>query len=564
MALFAKLFNKRQTSPANPTAARRYYGSKQAGMWVDDHTALTFSAVWGCVRIISETLASCPWNVFERLSNGGSEKKGKTPLNWLLSRQPNPEMNSFTFRETLCSNVLLWGNAYAEVVREGATPTAIYPIDPSLVDVQRDKSGNLVYLVYQQDGTRTIESWNMFHIKGLGNGLVGHSVVGMAAKSIGMGLAMEMFGNSFFANGTHLSGVLTHPEHLSDAAYTRLKAEWQENYGGPYASHSPAILEEGMKWEPISIKPEDAQFLGSRQFQVLEICRWFRVPPHKLAELSRATHTNIEHQSIEFVVDTILPWAIKFEYEADLKLMTTQAQRKWFTKINLNGLMRGDSSARAQYYKELFNLGVYSINEIRDLEEMNPIGDVGDQRFMQLNMTTIDKIGEEQDEDSVTDETHVEAPTTEDVTVEAETESNRLAPFRHILNDVCQRIVRREHYRFSDACKRLGGNAEAIEDWLRSFWAEHNQYVEKALRPPMMTIAESLGIPDENITKCLHRSVDLHYSVINHYMMYWIESEQADSSWDVDATGLIFAQNVMDEIDQCNHLDFTGVADAVA
>lgn len=535
-------------------------------MWVNEQTALTFSAVWGCVRIISETLASCPWNVFERLSNGGSEKKSETALNWLISRQPNQEMNSFVFRETLCSNVLLWGNAYAEIVRDRTTPIAIYPIDPSIVDVQRDKSGRLIYIIYQPEGSRIIDSWNMFHIKGLGNGLTGHSVVGMAAKSIGMGLAMEQFGSSFFANGTHLSGVLTHPEHLSDEAYARLKQEWIDTYGGPYASNSPAILEEGMKWEPISINPEDAQFLGSRQFQVLEICRWFRVPPHKLAELNRATHTNIEHQSIEFVVDTILPWAIKFEYEADIKLLTTQAQRKWFTKINLNGLMRGDSAARAQYYKELFNLGVYSINEIRDLEEMNPIGEIGDKRFIQLNMTTIDKIGDDAEDDTESEEP-VENENDMDDDVETELKSDiphRLAPYRHIFNDVCQRIVRREHYRFTDACRRFGGNAEAIEEWMRTFWIEHNQYVEKALKPIMLTVAEALNIQEHEIISCLHRIVDLHYAVINHYMMYWIESDHSNNDWNADATGLTFAQNAMDEIEQCYLLVQKGTVDAAA
>jgi HK97 family phage portal protein len=230
---------------------------------------------------------------------------------------------------------------------------------------------------------------DMLHLTGLGpDGLIGYSVAQLAAESLGLSLAAQRYGAAFFGNSGTPSGVLKHPQTLSTEAQARLKASWLEKLGSAGAQQGLTVLEEGMSFEAIAIPPEQAQFLETRQFQVREVCRWFRMQPHKIGDLADAHHTNIESQNIEHVTDTMLPWYVRWEQEIDRKLL---AGTPYYTKHDVRGLLRGDSAARAAYYKDLFLVGAVSPNEIRELEDTNPY-DGGDERFLQIQYAPVAKI----------------------------------------------------------------------------------------------------------------------------------------------------------------------------
>ena len=390
----------RRTTPEKyPGSARIVYVpmQSQAGIRVDHDNALQLSAVWACVRIISETIAALPWQVFQYSENSGRERVSGA-FEAMLDIKANGEMDAGTLRETLLGHALTWGNGYAEIERDGFSgrPVALWPIMPDRVAVKRDDDGQLVYEISQSQGKTLLPARDVFHLHGLGfDGLQGYSVISMAAQSIGLGLATERYGSAFFGNGAIPGLVLQHPAALSAVAYDRIKESWQERHQGPNKAHRPAILEEGMSVEKIGLPPEDSQFLETRKFQTQEICRWYRVPPHKVADLERATFSNIEHQAIEFVQDTILPWTRRLEREAQIKLLGPTQRNRQFTRLNLKSLLRGDDKSRAEFYDKMRNMGVFSVNEIRALEDMNPIGPAGDKHIVQMNMTTLEKVGEE-------------------------------------------------------------------------------------------------------------------------------------------------------------------------
>jgi HK97 family phage portal protein len=367
-------------------------GSTQSGVYVTDDTALNYSVVWACVRVISETVAQLPWKTYQKTAKGKKELTGdKNTVAWLLHTQPNPEMTAFRFKRLLVTHALTRGNAYAEIERDtSGRPIWLWPIHPDRVRVVRE-DGVLNYYVNNGNGySSPIPAADILHFRGLGDDeVMGASVIAKAKESIGLGIAMERFGSSFFGNGANVSGVVSHPSKLSPEAKKNIEDSLKKRAGGKNAL-STLVFEEGMKYEKIGIPPEDAQFLESRQFQVTEICRWFRVPPHKVQDLSRATWNNIEHQSIEFVTDTIIPWTCNFEEEVNLKLFGRQQRGVFYTKFALAALLRGDTAARFAAYAQGRQWGWLSVNDIRELEDMNGIGKSGDQYLVPTNMTTPD------------------------------------------------------------------------------------------------------------------------------------------------------------------------------
>ncbi len=365
------------------------------GINVTDDVAMRFSAVFACVRLISEQLSMLPWHVYQF---GGETRQQKFdhPVEKLISFRPNRETDSLTFRQALLSSALLTGNGYAEIephARRGY-PVALYLLEPDRVEPRRDDEGNLFYQVTNEDGQKLrIKPDQMLHVKGFcfGNSDKGLSVVRYAAESIGLGLAVERFGSQFFGNGTTLAGVLEHPGKVTEEAAKNLRDSWKSIYSGFNNAHRVAVLEQGMKFNKISIPPEEAQFLATREFQITEIARWFGVPPHKIADLTKATFSNIEQQSQEFVNDALMPWARRLEISTQNKLFTDQEiESGFYTKIDFRALLRGDSQARAEYYNKMLDKGVYSINEVRNLEDMNPV-DGGDLRMVPLNMVSLDR-----------------------------------------------------------------------------------------------------------------------------------------------------------------------------
>ena len=371
-----------------------WYPRTQSGQYVDEEMALRYSAVWGCVRVISEGVACLPWQVFRRTKGGKKEVTDDTA--WMLQNQPNPEMSPFIFKELLVRRMLLSGNGYAEIERDnGGRPVALWPIISERVTPDRDlDTGALIYRVRDiEKGEVILDPSNIFHLKGPGgDGLVGYSIIRMAAEAIGLGLAMQDFGSSFFGNGAHMGGVLQHPKQLSQEAQNRLKESFNQSNARKNAL-SIAVLEEGMTYQRIGVPPEDAQFLESRSFSVVDICRWFRVPPHKVAELGRATWGNIEQLSIEFVQDAIVPTACRMEQEADSKFFGRNNRGVVFTQLNVNALLRGDMKSRNDAYAVGRQWGWLCPNDICELEGMNPIppSQGGDMYLVPANMMSSKK-----------------------------------------------------------------------------------------------------------------------------------------------------------------------------
>lgn len=377
----------------HPGEQRVYNTIRQAGVVVTEDTSMTFAAVWACVSVISRTMAALPWGVFERSAEGRRQLHGT--VGWLLNNQPNPEMTAFSFRETLISHALLWGNGYAEISFDMAgRPSALWPLSPDRVTVQRNPdTGDLEYKYIGDTVGTILPAWRVLHLHGLGfDGLVGHSVVRMAARSIGMGMAQDRFGQAFFQNGTVMGAVLEVGSSMNPVQIAQMENDINTRHRGPDAAFRVKVAPTGTKVHNPTMPLADAQFLESRKYSATEVCRWYGVPPHKIADLERSTNNNIEHQGIEFVQDVVVPWAVRLEQEANIKLFGQRAQGRVYTKLAVNALMRGDSKTRAEYYKTMMQLGVYTINEVRAMEEENGIGTDGDARLVQLNQTTLEHL----------------------------------------------------------------------------------------------------------------------------------------------------------------------------
>jgi HK97 family phage portal protein len=376
-----------------PGEPRIYMPQRQAGVTVNEDTALTFGAVWACVRVISETLAGLPWGVYQRSASGRQAIDNR--VQELLNLRPNPEMTAFSFREALIAHALTWGNGYAEIERDAAgRAVALWIVAPDRVLVDRTPDGTLRYRVRAVDGSeQLLGAESVLHLHGLGyDGIVGYSPVRMAARSIGAGVAQDTFAGAFYANGTHVGGTVSVDAKMDPEQIKLVEQYMNEGHRGPDKAFGVKVMGLGFKYEPFKMPLTDAQFLESRKFTVTDIARWFRVPPHKIADLDRSTNNNIEHQSIEFVTDTVVPWALRLEQEVNSKLIIGAARGVQYTKLNTNALMRGDAKSRAEFYRAMTQMGAMSINEVRALEDLNGIGEDGDEHLVQLNQTTLERL----------------------------------------------------------------------------------------------------------------------------------------------------------------------------
>ncbi len=402
---FLSIFRSRD-KPENKTVGGYYnffMGSSTSGKRVNERTAMQMTAVYSCVRILSEAVAGLPLHLYRYTDTGGKEKAVDLQLYRLLHDQPNPEQTSFIFRETLMTHLLLWGNAYAQIIRNGRGEViALYPLMPDRMSVDRDENGKLYYeyLVSQdephtlKEGTVRLSPRDVLHIPGLGfDGLVGYSPIAMAKNAIGMAIACEEYGAKFFSNGAQPSGVLEHPGTLKDPA--KIRESWNATFGGSQNANKVAVLEEGMKYSPISIAPEQAQFLETRKFQIDEIARIFRVPPHMVGDLDKSSFSNIEQQSLEFVTYTLDPWICRWEQSIVKSLLSDEEKKTLFVKFNVDGLLRGDYQSRMQGYAVARQNGWMSANDIRELENLDriPESEGGDLYLINGNMTKLKDAG---------------------------------------------------------------------------------------------------------------------------------------------------------------------------
>ena len=405
MGFFSGIFRSRD-APQNRTAGSGYtffLGGTTSGKAVTERSAMQMTAVYSCVRILAEAVAGLPLHLYRYKDSGGKEKAIDHPLYLLLHDEPNPEMSSFVFRETLMTHLLLWGNAYAQIIRNGkGEVVALYPLMPNKMTVDRDANGQLYYQYTRSNEeaptmkgtTVNLHPSDVLHIPGLGfDGLVGYSPIAMAKNAIGMAIACEEYGAKFFANGAAPGGVLEHPGTIKDPE--RVRQSWQSTFGGSGNANKIAVLEEGMKYTPIGISPEQAQFLETRKFQINEIARIFRVPPHMVGDLEKSSFSNIEQQSLEFVKYTLEPWLVRWEQSIQRTLFSPEEKKRYFAKFNVEGLLRGDYASRMSGYATARQNGWMSANDIRELENLDriPTEDGGDLYLINGNMLPLGNAG---------------------------------------------------------------------------------------------------------------------------------------------------------------------------
>lgn len=406
MGILKYLFHSRD-KPKNylsGSAFNAFFGGTSSGKNVNEKSAMSVTAVYSCVRVLSEAIAGLPLHIYKYSGDGGKEKALDHPLYYLLHDEPNPEMTSFVFRETLMSHLLLWGNAYAQILRNGkGDVVALYPLMPNRMVVDRASNGEIYYTYTKNsDDNKTLKGGSqvylfkedVLHIHGLGfDGLIGYSPIAMAKNAVGMALACEEYGSKFFANGASPSGVLEHPSTIKDPE--KLRESWNSLFKGSGNSHRIAILEEGLKYTPIAISPNEAQFLETRKFQIDEIARIFRVPPHMVGDLDKSSFSNIEQQSLEFLKYTLGPWVVRWEQAIHRSLLSETEKKDYFAKFNVDGLLRGDYQSRMNGYAVGIQNGFMSPNDIRELENMDRIPEELGGNYYMVNgaMTKLQDVG---------------------------------------------------------------------------------------------------------------------------------------------------------------------------
>lgn len=440
-----------------------------SGVRVDPESALRAAAVFACVRILAETLGSLSLHVYRRLPGGGKERFPAHPLYQLLHNAPNEEMTSTEWRECQMGAKALRGNGYSRIEFRGdGRPGAIWPLHPDRTRVVRDLRTKELRYEYSDENGRlvTYRHGEVIHERSFGgNGIIGYSPIRQAAEAVGISLAAEEHGARFFSNGATLGGILEHPAQLTDPAYDRLKKSFAANQGSVINSHKPLILEEGMKWHDVPLNHEQAQFLETRKFQVTEIARIFRVPPHMIADLEKATFSNIEHQAIEFVTHTMLPWVVRAEQRFNQTLLLPAEQKDLFCEFSLETLLRGDIKSRFEAYQIMRRNGALNANEWREKENLNPI-EGGDTYVIEAAMIPIDMLGQ-----------NIARPSLE---------QKRLAEaFLPCVLAGAKRALRKEIKALRTLAKRPDAPAAIVQ-----FYSEHRTYLTEQIGPAF----ESLGL----------------------------------------------------------------------
>jgi HK97 family phage portal protein len=477
-------WNKRPTTTglATPTFP------SVAGETVNFRTASTVSSYYAAIRNVSEDIGKLPSPIIRVDKDGNKTQAKDHPSYRLLMSQANSMMSAFTFKELLNSWAQGWGNGFAEIEFDARmNPVALWPIHPARVQPWISENIELYYYVYPDfdirgpDVTRkgepiVLADWQMFHLKGPTEyGIWGKSVLQTMAESIGISIAAQKFGAAFYGNGAHAGGFLKHPETISAEAGNRLKDQIQKTHKGAGKSGSIMMLEEGMDFQSNTVSPRDAQALELRQFEVTEIARWFRIQPHKLQDLSRATYSNIEQQNLDYVTDTLLSWTTRWEAEAHLKIL--MSDNSLSISFDFNFLLKGDRAARASYYSTMRFMGAMNVNEIRKGEDMNSIGPLGDEYVQQSAMVPLGQ-----------------APT-----------KGNASAFAAIIKNAAYKVTTKE----SKACDAENKKARDHAEWAESFWPDQICFCLNSFLPvieamdglKILTGTETLKVFSETIDK---------------------------------------------------------------
>lgn len=392
MGFLSRWFERRATlrNPPDWLSAALGAVSTVSGESVSPETALTLSSYYAAIRAISEDVGKLPLILYRHLQPRGRKRATDYSLYRLLHDEPNHDMSAMSFRETLTMHSIGWGNGYAEIVRnkKSGRVAALWPLNPTQVTVERNDANKIIYRVRPTKGDEvTLPAERVLHIHGLGfDGLTGYSVAHLARESIGAALAAEKSGAALFGNSSVPGGVVQHPKKISDQTKKKMRKDWEEMHKGASNSHRVAIFEEGITWQSIALPNKDAQWIEAREFSVSELARWLRIPPHKIGDMKRATFSNITSQAIEYVVDCLQPWLVRWEQEIARKLIP--ARSKMFAEHLVDGLLRGDTTARFEAYGKAIRDGWMSRNEVRQRENLNP-ADGLDEFLVPLNISPV-------------------------------------------------------------------------------------------------------------------------------------------------------------------------------
>jgi HK97 family phage portal protein len=511
---------RRSVSPSNPDRwMLRAFGAEptQSGVHVDEHTAISSSAIWAGVRLISESLSTVPLHVYRMRPDGQREVVRDHPVDRVLYSNPNPEQTAQEWRSQMLASLILAGNSYNEVVRDGAGRVRqVWPLSWWRVELKRGLDTELYYQVSttglddttDRQTVAVLPADKVLHLRAFNvRGLLGDSMVKRLRETIGISLATEKFGASFYGNGTNLSGVLVHPGTLSEGAQKRLKETWRDKYSGLSRSHQVAILEEGMKFEPISVPPEASQFIETRQFQIQEAARALNLPPHMLRDLSRATFSNIEHQAIEFVVHSLRPWAVILEQRMAMSLLTEQERAQgYYIRHTLEGLLRGDIKTRYDAYAIGRNWGWLSANDVRALEDLNSI-EGGDSYLQPMNMMEAGAeapVGIAQaDEPDTARALRALRDDPEKVVLDRREHAQRSADqrrkmrdvYRPLIRDATQTIAKGEARALRKAIEVNLRGASSMEQWARDFYGPgFEERVRNVIGPVIAAYQRQIGL----------------------------------------------------------------------
>ena len=435
--------------------------SSTAGVNVTIDTALRISAVYACVRILSETIASLPVKVYEATQDGRKEIIDH-PLKFVLGTVSNEEQTAYELRQFFCTNLLLHGNAYCQKVVSRGVIRELVPLYSRHMYVDRTPEGKLVFDYQETGNAKVFNARDLWRTSGLSlNGVTGLSPIGYQRESLGLTSALDQQAARQFSNGAKIPGVLEFPEVLSDDQIERIKKQFEDSYSGSENSWKTLILESGMKYTAVGMNNQDAQFIEIRKAQIAEIARWYGVPLHRLAELDKATFSNIEHQSIEFVRDTLRPWLVNIEQTIARDILTARERQTIFVSHVVEGLLRGDIKSRFEAYGKAINDGWMSRNEVRVLENRNK-EDGLDEFLVPMNMSDANQT-EEQDENS-------------------EDEENQDQNQRAINDNIVNYIVNRE----MGALKREAHDKtpEEFKAWVPNYYNKrHKKFIEELLGP---------------------------------------------------------------------------------
>jgi HK97 family phage portal protein len=465
-----------------------------SGVQVSPQTAISLTAVYACVNVIAANIASLPFLVYKRDSNGGRKPDPDHPVYDLLENEPNEETNKVSYWEATVGQAVLNGNGYSEIVRdEDGSPVALNQLETDLTQLLRNPEGRLYYKT--QDVTsgrssepRTLLPENVLHIKGLSsNGLVGYNPITLARESVGGFLAAEKTGAAAFGNSANPTGFIEVPGEASDEARKNFRESWNRTHQGPYNASRLAFLEDGWKFVPLKVSLADLQYLEMRKFAPQEIARLFGVPPHKIGDLSEATYSNIEQQNLDFAVGTLRPWTERIASEVNRKLFFRKERRKWYAQHDMNALMRGDSVSMGDYMTKIFMMGGLSVNQVCEESGRNPIGELGNKRFVAANLVElVETPPPATPEPEKPPAPAIPGPPEPDPDAPGEaTEAVRSV----VLADL-ERMVRREVGALRRAVKRPG-----FEAFAREFYAEHRSFLASAMAPSLRALSAVSGNP---------------------------------------------------------------------